>query len=424
MRLIDRRAPENIVPASDEHESLKAALHQFVIDRIEDDKIIYDDNQRKLEEAITSYMRQYCRIYEVNLGREQFLALEKQLLDEIVGYGPLQDLLEDPTINDILINGPRSIYVERSGVLEKANIRFLDNRHVLRVIRRMISPLGRRIDESSPIVDGRLEDGSRINAIVPPLALDGPCLSIRKFRKDPLRAEELIASGSLTQEALDYLTDKVVRKTNLLISGATGSGKTTLLNILSQYIPKTERVVTIEDAAELQLRSGHVVRLETRPANNEGVGQISATELVKNSLRMRPDRIIVGESRGGEVLDMLQAMNTGHSGSMSTVHANSAKDALTRLEMMVGVSGFKGSAELIMKMIGSALDMIVHIGRRADGKRRVIQISELQVIKGEVSLKDIFSYDDDRNILVRVDTLNEPPAFLETPTLGQRGPLE
>lgn len=420
MRLIERRGAETEPPHSDEHETLKAALHQFVIDRIEDDKIIYDDNQRKLEEAITSYMRQYCRIYEVNLGREQFLALEKQLLDEIVGYGPLQDLLADPSINDILINGPRSIYVERSGVLEKADIRFLDNRHVLRVIRRMISPLGRRIDESSPIVDGRLEDGSRINAIVPPLALDGPCLSIRKFRKDPLRADELIASGSISREALDYLSDRVVHKTNILISGATGSGKTTLLNILSQYIPKTERVVTIEDAAELQLRSGHVVRLETRPPNNEGVGQISATELVKNSLRMRPDRIIVGESRGGEVLDMLQAMNTGHSGSMSTVHANSAKDALTRLEMMVGVSGFKGSTELIMKMIGSALDMIVHIGRRADGKRRVIQIAELKVVNGDVVLEDTFHYDDERNELLRVDNSNQAPGFLDHPIIGKR----
>ncbi len=424
MRLIERRTTEAPGAQSDEHETLKAALHQFVIDRIEDDKIIYDDNQRKLEEAITSYMRQYCRIYEVNLGREQFLALEKQLLDEIVGYGPLQDLLEDPTINDILSNGPRSIYVERSGVLEKADIRFLDNRHVLRVIRRMISPLGRRIDESSPIVDGRLEDGSRINAIVPPLALDGPCLSIRKFRKDPLRADELIASGSISKEGLEYPSEKVVNKTNILISGATGSGKTTLLNILSQFIPKTERVVTIEDAAELQLRSGHVVRLETRPANNEGVGQVSPTELVKNSLRMRPDRIIVGESRGGEVLDMLQAMNTGHSGSMSTIHANSAKDALTRLEMMVGVSGFKGSSELILKMIGSALDLIVHIGRRADGKRRVIQISQLQAINGEVQLKDIFLYNDEQNLLLRVDKLSEPPNFLEQPIIGTRRSFE
>ena len=351
--------------------------------------------------------------WQLNIGREKFDNLEKELLDEIVGYGPLQALLEDPTINDILINSPKEIYIERRGVLEKTDLRFLDNRHVLRVIRRMISPLGRRIDESSPIVDGRLEDGSRINAIVPPLALNGPCLSIRKFRKDPLRAEELIASGSVTEEALQYLTERVEKRTNLLISGATGSGKTTLLNILSQYIPKTERIVTIEDAAELQLRNGHVVRLETRPENNEGVGEISARELVKNALRMRPDRIIVGESRGGEVVDMLQAMNTGHAGSMSTVHANSARDAVTRLEMMVGMSGFKGSSELILKMIGSALDMIVHIGRRSDGMRRVMQISELKVIDNEIRLKDIYRFDDEDNCLKRVEEA-EPVPLLES----------
>ncbi|MFT6156625.1 MAG: pilus assembly protein CpaF, partial [Neolewinella sp.] len=272
-----------------------------------------------------------------------------------------------------------------------------------RVIRRMISPLGRRIDESSPIVDGRLADGSRINAIVPPLALDGPCLSIRKFRKDPLTAHELLATGSISEDVLEYLTNAVTNRTNILISGATGSGKTTLLNILSQFIPGTERIVTIEDAAELQLRNGHVVRLETRPENNEGVGEITARELVKNSLRMRPDRIIVGESRGGEILDVLQAMNTGHNGSMSTVHANSARDAITRLEMMVGISGFKGSGELILKMIGSALDLIVHIGRKADGHRCVLQISELHVINNELTLKDIFIYDDASRKVLRVD---------------------
>lgn len=403
MKLIDRRNPKKNGSDVDEHEDLKAELHRFVIDRIEDDKIIYDDDQKKLEKAIEAYIRQYCRIYEVTIGREQFMTLEKQLLNEIVGYGPLQGLLEDPTINDILINGPRNIYIERAGVLERADMRFLDDRHVLRVIRRMISPLGRRIDESSPIVDGRLPDGSRINAIVPPLALDGPCLSIRKFRKDPLTAKELLAAGSITEDVLAYLTDAVQSRRNILISGATGSGKTTLLNILSQYISETERIVTIEDAAELQLRSSHVVRLETRPENNEGVGEISARELVKNSLRMRPDRIIVGESRGGEILDVLQAMNTGHSGSMSTVHANSAADAITRLEMMVGISGFKGSSDLILKMIGSALHLIVHIGRRADGHRSVLQVSELKIIDEKLQLNDIFIFDERTRRVVRAD---------------------
>lgn len=402
MRLIDRRSSKVQLPQVDDYENLKATLHRFVIDRIEDDNIIYDDNEKKLEEAVGAYMRQFSRIYEMNIGRDQFDLLEKELINEITGYGPLQALLEDPDVNDILINGPRKIFVERRGVLEQAQMRFLDDRHVLRVIRRMISPLGRRIDESSPIVDGRLADGSRINAIVPPLALDGPCLSIRKFRKDPLTAQELMAGGSITERALEFLTDKVANRTNILISGATGSGKTTLLNILSQYIPATERIVTIEDAAELQLRNTHVVRLETRPENNEGVGEISARELVKNALRMRPDRIIVGESRGGEVVDMLQAMNTGHSGSMSTVHANSAEDALTRLEMMVGMSGFKGSSELILKMIASALDMIVHIGRKPDGHRCVLQICELVIENDRVGLKEHFRYDFAHKALVEV----------------------
>ncbi|WP_417765451.1 CpaF family protein [Spongiibacter tropicus] len=402
MGLIDRKPSSNSAESSnDDYESLKASLHRFVIDRIEDDNIIYDDDSKKLEEAIGAYIRQYCRIYEVNIDRDRFDNLEKELLDEIIGYGPLQILLEDPEINDILINGPRKVFVERRGVLERSSIRFLDDRHVLRVIRRMISPLGRRIDESSPIVDGRLADGSRINAIVPPLALDGPSLSIRKFRKDPLTAEELLAGGSITQEALDYLIASVSGRKNLLISGATGSGKTTLLNVLSQYIPEGERIVTIEDAAELQLRNSHVVRLETRPANNEGVGEVSAGELVKNALRMRPDRIIVGESRGGEVVDMLQAMNTGHAGSMSTVHANSAADAVTRLEMMVGMSGFKGSSELILKMIGSALDMIVHIGRQASGHRCVMQICELYSTRDGVALKEIFALNPTTNKLER-----------------------
>ncbi len=416
MRLIDRRTPNSKLEPLDDYENLKASLHRFVIDRIEDDNIIYDDDSKKLEEAIGAYIRQYCRIYEVNIGRDKFDKLEKELLNEIVGFGPLQVLLEDPEINDILINGPRRIFVERRGVLEQSSMRFLDDRHVLRVIRRMISPLGRRIDESSPIVDGRLADGSRINAIVPPLALDGPCLSIRKFRRDPLTADELLAAGSITEETLSYLTETVSKRRNILISGATGSGKTTLLNILSQYIPPTERIVTIEDAAELQLRNSHVVRLETRPANNEGIGEVTPGELVKNALRMRPDRIIVGESRGAEVVDMLQAMNTGHSGSMSTVHANSAADAITRLEMMVGMSGFKGSSELILKMIGSALDLVVHIGRRADGHRCVLQICTLEGLRSGPRLREIFSHNSASGKLERC------PADSDVPLLNDIAP--
>jgi pilus assembly protein CpaF len=271
----------------------------------------------------------------------------------------------------------------------------------LRVIRKMIAPLGRRIDEANPIVDGRLPDGSRINAIIPPLSLEGPCLSIRKFKRDPLRAQDLITRRALSADALDALAAAVLGRRNILISGATGCGKTTLLNVLSQYIPTHQRVVTIEDAAELQLRNGHVVRLETRPPNSEGSGEITARDLLKNALRMRPDRIIVGESRGAEVLDMLQAMNTGHTGSMSTVHANSATDALTRLEVMISLSGFYAPGSLLRRMIGSAIDIIVQLVRLDDGRRVVSHICELNSTETSVGLIDLYRFDADKNVLCR-----------------------
>lgn len=392
---------DDLLNISDEYERLKAALHRFVIERIEDEEAFYDGDTKRLARSISGYISQYCRIYETPIAEQEQAALEKELLDEIAGYGPLQSLLEDPDVNDILINGPTSIFIERNGVLEKTRLRFLDDRHVLRVIRRMISPLGRRIDESSPLVDGRLPDGSRINAIVPPLSLEGPCLSIRKFRQKALTEEDLIGGGSINTEAMEFLKQAVQARANILVSGATGAGKTTMLNALSQYIFDGQRVVTIEDAAELQLQHSHVVRLETRPPNNEGIGRVSARELLRNALRMRPDRIIVGESRGGEVLDMLQAMNTGHSGSMSTVHANSAEDAITRLEMMIGLSDFKGSDSLCQKMIGSALDYIVHVGRLNDGQRVVKEI--VKVSGKQAELKPIFQFNEHTRALERVD---------------------
>ena len=392
---------DDLLNISDEYERLKAALHRFVIERIEDEEAFYDGDTKRLARSISGYISQYCRIYETPIAEQEQAALEKELLDEIAGYGPLQSLLEDPDVNDILINGPTSIFIERNGVLEKTRLRFLDDRHVLRVIRRMISPLGRRIDESSPLVDGRLPDGSRINAIVPPLSLEGPCLSIRKFRQKALTEEDLIGGGSINTEAMEFLKQAVQARANILVSGATGAGKTTMLNALSQYIFDGQRVVTIEDAAELQLQNSHVVRLETRPPNNEGIGRVSARELLRNALRMRPDRIIVGESRGGEVLDMLQAMNTGHSGSMSTVHANSAEDAITRLEMMIGLSDFKGSDSLCQKMIGSALDYIVHVGRLNDGQRVVKEI--VKVSGKQAELKPIFQFNEHTRALERVD---------------------
>ena len=419
MNIVDINKPET--EPADEYQRLKAALHRFVIERIEDEDVFYDGDTKRLAKSIAAYIGQYCRIYEFPIAEDEQAVLEKELLDEIAGYGPLQSLLEDPDVNDILINGPTSIFIERNGVLEKTKLRFLDDRHVLRVIRRMISPLGRRIDESSPLVDGRLPDGSRINAIVPPLSLEGPCLSIRKFRQEALTEDDLVSGGAISQEAMDFLKDAVHARRNILISGATGSGKTTLLNALSQYIVDGQRIVTIEDAAELQLQHSHVVRLETRPPNNEGIGEVTARELLRNALRMRPDRIIVGESRGGEVLDMLQAMNTGHSGSMSTVHANSAEDAITRLEMMVGLADFKGSDTLCQKMISSALDYIVHVGRCQDGHRAVFEIAA--VSGKQCELEPVFCYDQTTRTMIRkarnqngVERRSEP----RTPQTGGR----
>ncbi len=376
--------------------TLQAELHRFVLERMEDDGVIFDVEavgKANLLLAITSYIHQYLDNKPQGIA-VQIDELAKQILDEIFGFGPIESLLHDPSVDDILINGPKKVYIERKGRLDRVNHQFLNDEHVIRVIRRMISPLGRRIDESNPMVDARLPDGSRINAIIPPLALDGACLSIRKFKKEALTHRSLLELQALNQDILDFLQQAVKARFNILISGATGAGKTTLLNILSQSILDHERVVTIEDAAELQLQNGHVVRLETRPPNSEGKGEVTARELVKNSLRMRPDRIILGESRGGEVLDMLQAMNTGHLGSMSTLHANSPNDALIRLEMMVTLAGFTSSENFIRKVIASAIDIIVQVTRLPNGKRIVCDIVEVNSIDGEqIATSPLFRYD-------------------------------
>lgn len=377
----------------DGYQDLKARAHHYAIKRLEEDDVQFGDDVAQLRRLLQIYMQDFSRAQQLRLEQSEATALIDELIDELVGFGPLQGLLQDPSVDDVLINGPQSVFVERGGRLEATGLRFINDRHVLRVIRKMIAPLGRRIDEANPIVDGRLPDGSRINAIIPPLSLEGPCLSIRKFKRDPLLAEDLILRRALTPDALAALTEAVSKRRNILISGATGCGKTTLLNVLSQYIPSHQRVVTIEDAAELQLRNGHVVRLETRPPNSEGVGEITAHDLLKNALRMRPDRIIVGESRGAEVLDMLQAMNTGHTGSMSTVHANSATDALTRLEVMISLSGFHAPGGLLRRMIGSAIDIVVHLARLDDGRRVVSQICELKATDSEVALIDLYRFD-------------------------------
>ena len=322
--------------------------------------------------------------------------IERELLHEAIGLGPLEELIAMPSITEIMVNGPDHIYVEYKGRLHRTDMAFADNNQVIAAIERIVSPLGRRIDESSPMVDARLKDGSRVNAIIPPLSLVGPSITIRKFSKVPLQVEDLIRFGSISADIAHFLDVCVKLRKNIVISGGTGSGKTTLLNILSGFLPDTERILTIEDAAELQLRQDHVVRLEARPANIEGKGEISIRDLVKNALRMRPDRIVIGECRGGEALDMLQAMNTGHDGSLTTIHANSPRDALSRLETLVLMAGFDLPLRAIREQIASAISIIVQISREKDGSRKVTHVSEITKMEGEIiTMQDIFVFKQD-----------------------------
>lgn len=327
------------------------------------------------------------------LSRTERQSFYDMIVADILGFGPLEPLLTDESISEIMVNGPFQIYVERGGKLVLSDVTFQDNAHVLRIIERILAPLGRRVDESSPMVDARLPDGSRVNAIIPPLAIDGPGITIRKFSKKPLTIEDLIKFGSFTEEFAKFIEACVISHLNIIVSGGTGSGKTTLLNVLSSFIPDTDRIVTIEDSAELQLRQQHVVRLETRPANIEGKGAIHIRELVMNSLRMRPDRLVIGECRGGEALDMLQAMNTGHDGSLSTAHSNSPRDTLTRLETMVLMAGMDLPLRAIRQQVASAVDMIVHIERLRDGSRRIVYCTEVLGMEGEtILMQDIFHF--------------------------------
>ncbi|MBW3162966.1 CpaF family protein [Ferrimonas balearica] len=343
----------------------------------------------------------------------------KQINDEVLGLGPLEPLLADSTISDILINSASSIFVERFGKLEPVPMRFHDDRHLMNIIDKIVSSVGRRVDESSPMVDARLQDGSRVNAIIPPLALDGPSMSIRRFTVDKLTAEQLIDYNAITREMYHVLKAIVEGKLNVLISGGTGSGKTTMLNVLSGYIPSDERIITIEDSAELQLQQPHVVRLESRPANLEGRGEVNQRELVKNSLRMRPDRIVIGEVRGAEALDMLTAMNTGHEGSLTTLHANTCRDALSRLENMVCMAGFDMPVKNIRTQIASAIHVVVQLERQEDGKRRVVSISEITGMEGEViTLSDLFVFrrrgrDKEGNILGEFQATGVIPRFYD-----------
>jgi pilus assembly protein CpaF len=370
----------------------KRELHQQLIASM-DLTAIGTFSEEDLRVEVRHAAEELCRHSSDLLSLSERERLVTEVLDETFGLGPLEPLMRDPTISDILINGPKTVYVERHGRLEPAAVAFNDERHLLQIVQRIVGRIGRRVDETTPMVDARLPDGSRVNAIIPPLALDGTLVSIRRFGSKPLLIADLLAFKALTKEMIQFLSACVKARINMVISGGTGSGKTTLLNALSSFIPPAERVATIEDAAELRLQQPHVARMETRPANIEGKGEITTRDLVRNALRMRPDRIIVGECRGPEALDMLQAMNTGHDGSLTTIHANETRDALGRLEMMIGMAGFDLPIWIIRRQIASAIQILVQVARLPGGARKVVKISEVTGMEGEViSMHDIFAF--------------------------------
>ncbi len=401
-----------------EYQQVKADLHRKILDRLDLEKLGRTAGDSAREEVLV-LIRSSVNSEAVPLSFAEREQLSREILDEIFGLGPLEPLLKDPTISDILVNRFDRVYIERGGKLEITGLSFKDNQHLMQIIDRIVSRIGRRVDESSPMVDARLQDGSRVNAIIPPLALDGACLSIRRFGRDPITARNMLDNKTLTEPMLELLSAIVKGRLNVLISGGTGAGKTTVLNVLSGYIPNSERIVTIEDAAELQLKQEHVVRLETRPPNIEGKGSVRMRQLVINSLRMRPDRIVVGEVRGEEAFDMLQAMNTGHEGSLTTVHANSPRDALARVENMVSMANLNIPERAIRQQIASAVHAVVQIARLSDGSRKVITISEVTGMDGEMmTLEDIFVFDRsgiDESGKVRgvFHSTGHPPHFAE-----------
>jgi pilus assembly protein CpaF len=399
-------------------QEMKARLHRQLINRMDLTKLSALTQEQVHTEV--------SRLAEVVLAQEgaPLSASEREKLvndvqHELFGLGPLEPLLADPTISDILVNRHNTIYIERRGKIEATNVTFKDDEHLMRVIERIVSSVGRRIDESSPMVDARLQDGSRVNAIIPPLSIDGPVLSIRRFGSEPLRMSALIENQALTKDIADMLQMCVNARLNCLISGGTGAGKTTLLNALSAFIPEDERIVTIEDSAELQLQQPHTVRLETRPPNIEGRGEVTQRDLVKNALRMRPDRIVIGEVRGGEAIDMLQAMNTGHDGSLTTVHANTPRDALARLETMIQMTGMRLSDRAMRQQVAAAINLVVQVARLSDGSRRVTSISEITGMEGEtITMQEIFMYertgvDKDGKVIGRFKPTGIRPRFAE-----------
>ena len=381
----------------DNYQELKLAIHRRIVDEMSDQEQQFlasnNHTRAEVEELISSYCQRVLDDNPMNVPRGERARIVADICDEILGLGPIEPLLKDDSITEVMINGPKKIFVERKGKLQLTNVQFHDDAHLMTIIERIVSPLGRRIDESSPLVDARLADGSRVNAIVPPLSLIGPCVTIRKFSKNPLSIDNLVGFGSLSEEMAEFLQACVKARLNIMVSGGTGSGKTTTLNVLSSFIPDDERIVTIEDAAELRLQQQHVVTLESRPANLEGRGAITIRDLVRNALRMRPDRIIVGEVRSGEALDMLQAMNTGHDGSLTTGHANSPRDILSRLETMVMMAGMDLPVRAIREQIASALDLIIQQSRIQDGSRKITYITEVQKMEGDtIVLQDLFTY--------------------------------
>ena len=386
-------APGGPRRSDSEYADLKTRVHRQLIDRIDLSKlaVIPPDVVRG---EIARVVQGLLDEEGTPLSRQERERLVLEIWHETFGLGPLEPLMQDPTVSDILVNGPRSVYVERRGKLERTETVFHDDAHLMQIIERIVSRIGRRVDESSPMVDARLADGSRVNAIIPPLALDGAILSIRRFAADPYRMPDLIRFGTVTPALAEILTAAVRVRLNILVSGGTGAGKTTLLNVLSNAIPNDERIVTVEDSAELQLQQEHVVRLETRPPNLEGAGAVTARDLVRNAFRMRPDRIVVGEVRGAEVLDMLQAMNTGHDGSISTVHANSSRDALSRLETMILLSGISPPVRAIREYVVSALDLIIHLARLSDGTRKVVRVTEVVGMEEDtITTQDVFIFE-------------------------------
>jgi pilus assembly protein CpaF len=400
------------------YQEMKARLHRAIINRMDLTKLGQLDAEQ-LHAEVSRLVEDMIAAENAPLSVTERERLIGEVRHELFGLGPLEPLLADPEVSDILVNSPKQVYIERRGKLELTSVEFKDDEHLMRVIERIVSTVGRRIDEASPMVDARLSDGSRVNAIIPPLSLDGPVLSIRRFGAEPLRMSSLIDKNALTKEMAEMFEMCVKARLNVLISGGTGAGKTTLLNALSSYIPDDQRIVTIEDSAELQLQQPHVVRLETRPTNIEGKGEVTQRDLVKNALRMRPDRIVIGEVRGGEAIDMLQAMNTGHDGSLTTIHANTPRDALARLETMIQMTGMRLSDRAMRQQVASALDLVIQAARLSDGTRRITSISEITGMEGEtITMQEIFHFerkgvDKDGRVVGRYRPTGVRPRFAE-----------